>query len=169
MSEELPPSKLERIATVLCAHHVEFLVIGGQAEWLFGSPRITFDVDLCYRRSPENLRRLAAALTELDISLRGAPPGLPFILDARTLEMGNNFTFNSKFGDLDLLGYVEPLGAYEQLAAARETYQIGPLTLHTLSLPHLLTIKRHINRHKDQESIYQLLAIQRIRNEQSST
>jgi hypothetical protein len=40
------------------------------------------------------------------------------------------------------------------------------LEKNTVSLADLLTIKRHINRLKDQESIMQLLAIQRIRNEQ---
>jgi hypothetical protein len=46
---------LERIAETMLRHDVEFIVIGGQAECLFGSPRLTFDVDLCYRRTPANL------------------------------------------------------------------------------------------------------------------
>ena len=41
MSEELTTSALERIAEVLTRHGVEFIVIGGQAEWVMGSPRIT--------------------------------------------------------------------------------------------------------------------------------
>jgi hypothetical protein len=70
-------SELEAFAEVLLRHGVEFIVIGGQAETLMGSPRVTFDTDLCYRRTPENLKNLAAALKELNPTLRGAPADLP--------------------------------------------------------------------------------------------
>ena len=43
-------SDLEQIYEVMTAAAVEFIVIGGQAETLMGSPRITYDVDLCYLR-----------------------------------------------------------------------------------------------------------------------
>src|SRR5438093_1145316 len=86
-----------------CAHGVEFLVIDGQAEVLFGSPRITYDVDPCYRRTRDNLERLAAATKELKPTLRNAPPDLPFALDARSLALGENFTFHTIHGSLDLL------------------------------------------------------------------
>ena len=66
------PSDLAKIAEVLQRYQVEFLVIGGQAEILMGSPRVTFDTDLCYRRSQQNLERLADAIAELRPALRGA-------------------------------------------------------------------------------------------------
>src|SRR5215831_6464135 len=72
MSEETEKSTLERIAEILISEGVEFIVVGGQAEWLFGSPRATFDVDLCYRRTKENLKRLAQALRKIRPSLRNA-------------------------------------------------------------------------------------------------
>lgn len=37
-------SALELLAEVLLAHGVEFVVVGGQAEVLLGSPRVTYDV-----------------------------------------------------------------------------------------------------------------------------
>ncbi|HET6248099.1 MAG TPA: hypothetical protein VFE47_10415 [Tepidisphaeraceae bacterium] len=46
-NEETEKSQLEKTADLLFRHGVEFLVIGGQAETLMGSPRITYDVDLC--------------------------------------------------------------------------------------------------------------------------
>src|SRR5437016_2567085 len=103
MSDPSPDtSRLERIAELLLKHGVRFIVIGGQAEYLFGSPRVTYDVDLCYERTADNLERLAQALRELKPSLRGVPPELPFVIDARALALGSNFTFNTKLGDLDL-------------------------------------------------------------------
>ena len=50
---------------VLLAHEVRFVIIGGIAGVLLGSPSFTFDLDLCYDRDSENLRRLAGALMEL--------------------------------------------------------------------------------------------------------
>jgi predicted nucleotidyltransferase len=168
MSEELPKSALERVAEVLTRHGVEFIVIGGQAEWVMGSPRITFDVDLCYRRNRENLERLANALKELNPTLRGAPPDLPFIIDAKSLALGSNFTLNTSIVDLDLLGYVEPIGDFEALAKRAQTYRVGSYDLHVIDLDDLIKIKQHIRRPKDQQSLMQLLAIKKVREERPS-
>jgi predicted nucleotidyltransferase len=168
VSDESKTTPLEQIVKVLLDHKVEFLVIGGQAEFLFGGARPTIDVDICYKRDQQNLERLAAALRRMNVRLRGIKDDLPFVPDARTLQMGSNFTFTTSLGDLDLLGYVEPLGGYEQLLPNEESYSLGTMTVRTIGLEDLLKVKRHINRMKDQESIYQLLAIKRIREEKKS-
>ena len=156
-------SRLEQIAEILSRHGVQFIVVGGQAEYLFGSPRLTFDVDLCYRRTPENLERLATALKEMNPTLRNAPPDLPFSIDAQTLLLGENFTFSTDFGPLDLLGYLEPVGGYDELVESKETYQIEGQMISTISLDDLIRIKQHIRRQKDEESLAQLLAIKQSR------
>lgn len=159
------PIPIEILAEILVANGVEFIVIGGQAETIFGSPRVTFDVDLCYRRTRENIQRLAEALKNIKPTLRGADPGLPFRADAPTLQAGLNFTFSTEAGDLDLLGYVEPIGDYDKLLVSAERHAIGKLELLTISLEDLIRVKQHINRSKDRESLLQLLAIKRIREE----
>lgn len=158
-------SALELLAEVLLAHGVEFIVIGGQAEALLGSPRVTYDVDLCYRRTKENLERLAAALRNLAVALRGAPGDLPFQIDARSLALGSNFTLTTRFGALDLLGHLEPLGGYDEIVAKAEVYEIGDLRVKVIALDDLIAIKEHIRRPKDQQSLMQLLAIRRLRDE----
>lgn len=74
MDDDTEKTPFERIVELFVARGVEFIVIGGQAETLYGSARVSFDTDLCYRRTAENLRRLADALKELHPKLRGAPP-----------------------------------------------------------------------------------------------
>ena len=71
------------------------MVIGGVAGGAHGSSLATFDVDLAYGRDTENLEKVAAVLKGLDARLRGAPPDVPFLLDAKTLAAGANFTFTT--------------------------------------------------------------------------
>ncbi|MGQ0655275.1 MAG: nucleotidyltransferase, partial [Betaproteobacteria bacterium] len=79
---------------------MEFVVVGGVAMVLRGSSRVTVDLDVCYSRDVENLRRLAAALAPYRPRLRGAPPELPFQWDERTLASGLNFTLATDLGDV---------------------------------------------------------------------
>jgi predicted nucleotidyltransferase len=165
--ERPEPSPLERFCALLADHGVEFIVVGGQAEALMGSARVTYDVDLCYRRTTENLERLAAALATLTLTLRGAPHDLKFTLDARALALGQNYTFevDGEYA-LDFLGYLEPIGTYEDLLAHAETMPIGGHPVRVIGLDDLIRIKRHINRPKDRESLLQLEAIKRLRQEE---
>ena len=166
MYNESNKSPLEEICQLFLSQGVEFLIIGGQAEYLFGSPRVTMDVDLCYRRDTENLRRLATCLQAMGAKLRNVPPEVKFLLDHQTLKMGCNFTFSTQLGDLDLLGEVEPLGGYEAILAHHEEYDFGGYVVRTIGLEDLLRVKLHINRVKDQESIVQLQAIKRLRQQE---
>src|SRR5580765_2256547 len=84
----------------------EFIVVGGLAGIVHGSARATFDIDVVYARSTENIDRLVAALSPLHPYLRGAPAGLPFVFDAATLRRGLNFTLETALRDIDLLGEI---------------------------------------------------------------
>lgn len=76
---------------LLTSRGIRFVAIGGVAARLHGSNIVTGDLDLCYARDDQNLERLASALTELAATLRGAPNDVPFVLDAKTLKMGDHF------------------------------------------------------------------------------
>jgi len=80
--------ELPEIIRVLYDASVEFILIGGVAMNLQGVAYLTQDIDFCYSRTPENLKRLARALEPYHARLPGAPPGLPFRLDAATLQQG---------------------------------------------------------------------------------
>jgi hypothetical protein len=114
---DAPSSKspLRKIFDVLWTHDVAFILIGGQAEAIMGSPRVTYDVDICYKRTPGNFIALAAALQQLGVTLRGAPADVPFQINARTLESGCNFTFDTPLVPFDILGFVDPIGDYDAL------------------------------------------------------
>jgi len=136
------------ILEVLDRHGVNFVVIGGLAGIAHGSAYNTEDVDVAYERSEENLSKLAGALVELSATLRGAPPGLPFQLDAPTLGAGMNFTFETRFGSLDL---GEPAGAprYEDLRRAGASTALWGIAIRVASLDHLIAMKEAAARPRD--------------------
>jgi hypothetical protein len=143
---------------------VEFIVVGGVAGIGHGSARFTKDVDVVYRRSDENIARIVTALAGHVPYPRGAPLGLPFIWDTRTIEMGLNFTLTSDLGDIDLLGEIVGGGGYEQLLPHTETKLIFGHECLCLNLDKLIDVKRAAGRPKDFEVIAELEALKEERN-----
>jgi hypothetical protein len=145
-------------------HGVEFIVIGGVAGVLHGAARLTYDVDLVYRRTSENIARLASALAPHQPYLRGAPPGLPFRWDADiTIRRGLNFTLSTNLGPLDLLGEVAGVGTFDDLLPFTVTGAAGKNECHFADLPALIRMKRAAGRPKDFEAIAELERIHRER------
>jgi len=138
---------------------VEYIVIGGLAAIAHGSSMLTQDVDVVYRRTPENAARLAAALAPLNPYLRGVPPGLPFQFDQETILNGSNFTLTTDAGALDLLGDMTGGGEYEDLLPFSEPLLIQGRTHATLSLDALIKAKRAAGRTKDLQAISILEAL----------
>ena len=147
------------VLRVLVEGGVEFIVVGGLAGIMHGSARLTFDVDVVYCRSPENIRRLALALMPYHPYLRGAPRGLPLRWDAATIERGLNFTLTSDIGDLDVLGEIVGGGSYEELLPHSVTRQIYGIDCRFLGLEALIQTKRAAGRPKDFEAIAELEAL----------
>ena len=86
------PTDFAALLRRLLSVHVEFILVGGVAGNVHGAARATYDIDVLYRRSSDNLARIVDALGPLEPYLRGAPPGLPFTLSVETLRRGLNFT-----------------------------------------------------------------------------
>jgi len=148
--------ELAKIIAVLLHSQVEFILIGGLAAAAHGTARVTYDVDVVYNRSPENLRKLVAALAPYTPYLRGAPANLPFLWDEKTLERGLNFTLTTRVGDLDLLGEVTGGGRFEQLRPEAVILELFGFQCLCLDLPQLIQTKRAAGRPKDFEAIAEL-------------
>jgi hypothetical protein len=140
-------------------HGVRFLIVGGAAATAHGSARLTQDLDLVYDRSRDNLDRLARALAPYEPYLRGAPPDLPFVLDAETLHRGLNFTLTTKLGDVDLLGEIVGGGGYTDLAPHSVQLDLFGVHCLVLGLDKLIDVKRAAGRPKDLEALAELVAI----------
>jgi hypothetical protein len=153
----------------LVANGVRFVVIGGIAGRAWGSTTITNDLDICYERSKQNHQALAAALRKLEATLRGAPPGLPFLLDERTIAMGDSFTFDTVAGSLDCLGTPSGTAGYPDLVKnATEIDLEDDLRVAICSLDDLIRMKRAAGRPKDRIEVEILTAVKEEREKNES-
>jgi hypothetical protein len=153
------PTDFTALLRRLIDGEVEFILVGGLAGNVHGAARATFDVDVVYRRTPENLKRLVAVLTPIQPYLRGAPPGLPFVFDIETLRRGLNFTLTTSLGNLDLLGDVAGGGTYDDLVPLSDTVPLFGGSCLCVSLPTLIRLKRAAGRPRDLEAIAELEAL----------
>jgi len=148
-----------RALQTLAQARVEFIVVGGAAATAHGAGRVTQDLNIVYARDPENLERLAAALIPFGPYPRGARAGLPFQWDARTLQMGLDFTLETRLGDLNLLGEIVGGGGYAALLPHTMELEVFGIACRCLDLEKLIAVKRAAGRPKDFEAIAELEAI----------
>jgi hypothetical protein len=148
------------ILETLVRHGVDFVLIGGIATIIRGSARPSFDVDIAYARNRSNLERLVAALQELEARLRGAPADVPFLLDADTFERGSHFTFETRFGSLDLLHDPDGAPGYAELVrGAGRPESVEGHAIRVASIDHLIAMKEASARPHDKVVAQELRVI----------
>lgn len=148
-----------RILQQLSADGVEFVLIGGIAGRIHGSPTVTNDLDVCYRRTKTNCERLAKTLHDLGARMRDLD--LPVPVDAKTIWQGHNFTFVTDAGFFDCLASPEegaPTG-YDELARTARTLTIAGASILVCSLEDLIRMKQAAGRPKDLIEVEVLKAV----------
>lgn len=166
----MDPQFIEDICQRLHTNQVEYVIVGGISAWLHGSPRNTEDFDICYRRTPENVRRLVAALAPLQPRPRGFPPDLPFVFDERTIQLGSNFTLDVCGRSLDLLGVMSAIGDYEQVIGRAEDMKVADvIPVKVLSLADLIATKEAANRPKDHLALVEIRPLLEKKRNQSGS
>ena len=148
MSEH-PLLQADRILRELLDANVQFVLIGGLAAQVHGSPSLTGDVDVCCALDGENLAHLAVALGSLVAIRREMPPGLQAPLDARALRAGDMFTLSTRYGDLDLLAHPDPGLDFESLVGRSIAAEVLGVEVRVASLEDLMAMKRAAGRPKD--------------------
>jgi hypothetical protein len=150
---EFDPFEMCRI---LNEEKVEYVVLGGFAAVLRGSPVTTRDLDVIPDRNPENLDRLGRALNRMNAKIRvvGEPVATkidgPFIAN-----MPHMLNLVSDFGDIDLT--FTPAGSTGEfsgwkLNATSELIAEG-LIVSVASLDDIIDSKKTANRAKDHLSL----------------
>jgi hypothetical protein len=146
------PYRPDELLQVLERHGVRYVVIGGLAAELRGSPYITRDVDVTPSRDRPNLRRLAAALRELNATLRipGVEGPVEFPLDENSFDWGTTWTFATDHGYLDLAFLPDGARGYNDLRRGATKERLTD-TLHVVvaSLADVIRSKEAAGREKD--------------------
>ncbi len=146
------PYDPEHILEVLERHEVRYVIIGGLAAELRGSPYITRDVDVTPARSRDNFVRLAAALRELEAKLRvpdlECPIEVP--LGERSFDQGTTWTYTTKYGHLDIAPLPDGTRGYDDLhrGATRERLT-DALEVSVAALADVIRSKEAAGREKD--------------------
>jgi predicted nucleotidyltransferase len=144
---------------LLAKANIEFVVIGGVALRTHGSGYLTQDLDICYSRTRTNLEKIAEALRPINPRPRGFPDDLPFVWDWTTLQNGTNFTFKTSLCDIDLLGKVPGIGAYDEVLAESIIIDFEGVPVRVLSIDGLIKAKETAGREKDKAGLNELYAL----------
>lgn len=146
---EHPLLQADLILRALLDVEVQFVVIGGLAAQVHGSPSLTGDVDICFALDGENLGRLARALGSLAAIRREMPATINAPIDARALRAGDVFTLSTRYGDLDLLAHPDPGLDFETLLERSIAAAVLGVEVRVASLDDLISMKRAAGRPKD--------------------
>lgn len=149
----------ESLLKRLHAQSVEFVIIGGICNVLHGVTLVTQDVDVCCRFSPENLRRLEAAVRGLNPVHRQTPQKLPFVLNEQLLRELKNIYLRTDLGVIDCLGEVAGIGGYAAVLEASVPVALSFGQCRMLSLDALIRSKETLGREQDLAALRQLRAI----------
>ena len=144
------------ICSVLAEEGVEFVVLGGFAAVVHGSPLPTEDIDIVPSRTDDNLERLARALRRLDAKIRTSDEPVATTIDAAFIRnMPHMVNLVTSHGDLDLVfSAAGNLKAFEQWAErARPTQLRDGVIVAVANLDDIIASKTAANRPKDHRSL----------------
>jgi hypothetical protein len=175
-SRRAPPDDLDAaaIVSVLERHSVQYVVIGAFAAITQQAPIApTRGIDFTPNETTANLRKLSAALTELDarISTDSVHRGLPFDHDAKSLRRATVWNLICRHGEFDISFRPSGFpGGYAELAAHAHRMIVQGVELLVADLDDVIRSKEATGRPKDLQvlpALYRHRA-QRHANEPSS-
>ncbi len=156
------PLDPEGIFATLAHHGVVYVLIGGLAGVVHGSPAMTNDADIVPAKTADNLERLSAALLDLDARLRSpdAPDGLVFEPHPTLLSSMSMLNMTTRCGDLDMTFTPAGLDGYDGLAERSVAFELGGHRVQVAALRDIIRSKEAADRPKDHATLPVLRALQ---------
>lgn len=158
----MPRFDPEAMLRIFEAEGVRYVLIGGLAATLHGSPLRTGDADVCPERSTENLERLCVALRAMGARIRtaDAPEGLAFACDPTFFSRVDLVNLTTRFGDLDVAFVPSGTTGYADLAARAVQYDLGNgLVVPVSDLADVIRSKEAADRERDRAALPTLRAL----------
>lgn len=148
---------LRSLLEALNERGVRFVVIGGVAVGAHGYVRGTEDLDIVPDPDPENLKRLAGVLAELESTLPTVAER-PFdpASDAGVIRRGGNVTAMTRFGGLDVVQRARGVPSYSQLVEDAAQSELLGIPVQVCSLARLRDMKQAQGREQDRADLANL-------------
>jgi hypothetical protein len=152
--EPLDPSAFSddvlELLSLLSAHQVKYLIVGGEAVVYYGHTRLTGDIDLLYEISQDNAGRLFAALSEF---WSGDIPEVDS--EEEFLHEGLVVQFGAPPNRVDLVNGIGGV-TFDEAWANRVDVTVSAtqaMTIHFIGLKDLIRNKKSAGRPKDLEDL----------------
>lgn len=149
------PFDPERMLKALARRGVRYVLIGAVAARLQGFPRMTADADISPAHDQDNLKRLAAALRDLDAKVytESVPEGLAFDCSAETLAGARLWNLVTSAGRLDVA--FEPSGTegFDDLSVNAVRFEVFGVELYAASLEDIVRSKSAAGRPQDLQDV----------------
>ena len=146
-----PELDVGRILEVFRKHDVRYVVIGGFAALLYGSPYVTTDIDIVPDRHTVNLDRLSDALRELNARVWTSPEpkGVAFDHDGRSLGQVDVWNLVTDAGRLDITFSPSGTTGFEDLSRDAGPMVVLDVPVPVASLADVIRSKEAAGRDKD--------------------
>lgn len=160
----MPEQSIPFADTIRSLHEagIRFVIIGGVAMGAQGSSYLTTDVDFAYAADAENVERLAAFLTAVRAQVLGRPVGDQFVVSPMLLQQVRFLNLSTNLGAMDVMREVPGVDSFEGLWGRAVPMDLGGFVVRVASLDDLIAMKRAANRPKDQNHLYELLALRKL-------
>lgn len=151
------------ILSTLAGHDVDYLVAGGYAVQVHGHVRTTRDLDIIPNPGVRNMRRVAAALAELEAVAIDEDGGeVPIDLSEPELLAVGDYFLGTRAGALDLVNGTRPdLKRYLRLEARSLRLEVAGHAIRFVGRDDLIAMKREAGRPQDLRDIAALDEVQR--------
>lgn len=143
---------VDRLFEVFARYEIEYIIVGGVAGVLAGSPIVTQDLDVVCNPSAENNLRLLEALKEIR-AYYWDPAGRHIEPNLRKVETFKMHLLVTDFGRLDILRSIGAGLTYRDLLSRSYEYDVEGIRLRAIDLETLIETKEHANRPKDQYAL----------------
>ena len=162
------PNPTQTVLSSMRRHGVRCLLMGGQACVFYGAAEFSRDVDFVILAEPENLRRLQAALHELEAEVIAIPA-----FDASYLHRGLAIHFRCQAPGVeglrvDVMTVLRGVDPFPDLWERRTTIAIDETEADLLSLPDLVKAKK-TQRARDWPMLERLIEAHWFQNRSEAT
>jgi hypothetical protein len=151
------PSTVNTILSAFTEHHVQYLLMGGQACILYGGAEFSRDTDLAIVAETANLGNVTAALLSLRATIVAVPP-----YDVRYLEAGHAIRFICAAAEnarVDLMARMRNVAPFRECWTRRSTVELSSVgEVNVMGLADLVACKK-TQREKDWPMITRLVDV----------